>query len=215
MSATLEPGVSAFDLTPADFYFLMYWQRVNSFTKTPQIITATCTDPKHVAKVDAKELPDTSLKIEQFLNSTTLDTKYADILDLSEFQTRLAGYDLHVETMRDVVEMTEKLIDLAEAEAEATEGTPGTRTEKEDDSETSEYGWLATRAAFLNPSISLDERCKIIGDMAAEDVAELDKYSLAVTDYGVEEYATIKCKECGASKRVKISFDALTFLPGG
>jgi hypothetical protein len=201
MGATLEPGVSAFDLTPGDFYFLMYWQRVNSFTKSPQIITTQCSDETHVARVQARELTPESLKIEQFLNSTTLDTKYSEPLDLPTLMASLPDFELGVETMRDVVDMTERMVDIAEDE------------ESEDD--ITEYGWLASKAAFLRTPTSLAERCKVVGDMSVEDTTLLDKYMEAVTNYGVEEFATIKCKECGASKRVKISFDALTFLPGG
>lgn len=223
MGATLEPGVSAFDLTPGDFYFLMYWQKVNSFTKSPQIITTQCTDPDHLLKVAKKELSKDSLKIEQFLNSTTLDTKYADEFDLPALRLGLEKYNLGAETMRDVVELTERLIDLSEAETEKeVEGeepfpVPGQVDNSEED--VAEYGWLASRAAFLKQAtndgriLSLADRCKIVGDMSVEETDLLEKYMQAVTTYGVEEYATIKCKECSASKRVKISFDALTFLP--
>lgn len=217
MGATLEPGVSAFDLTPADFYFLMYWQKVNSFTKSPQIITTQCTDPTHVMRVKAQakdlpegitSLPEESLKIEQFLNSTTLETKYAEILDIQALREDLPRHVLGVETMRDVVELTEHMIDLADSEDKEGE-------------DVEEYGWLASRASFLDVETtsgvkaSLADRCKIVADMSVEETSALEKYMQVVTNYGVEEHATIKCKECGASKRVKISFDALTFLPGG
>ena len=208
ISATLEPGISAFDLTPADFYFLMYWQKVNSFTKSPQIITVQCSDPKHLERVKEAELPIESLRIEQFLNATTLDTQTCETLDLATLRAGLEKYDLGVETMRDVVEMTEKLTDMAEAEEDPENKTPLSES-------VSEYGWLVSRATFLASPASLDARCKIIGDMTVEETSLLEQYMQAVTQYGVEEFANVKCKECGASKRVKISFDALTFLPGG
>lgn len=213
MSATLEPSVSAFDLTPADFYFLMYWQKVNSFTKSPQIITVQCTEASHLAKVQSKDLPVESLRIEQFLNSTTLDTKICDRLDLEALRIGLEAYPIGVETMRDVVEMTETMIDMAEEESETkVEGdTPVT----DNSDSVSEYGWLASRASFLDGGLPLEARLKIVGDMSVEETSLLEQYMQTVTNYGVEEFAAIRCKECGASKRVRISFDALTFLPGG
>lgn len=215
ISATLEPNVSAFDLTPADFYFLMYWQRVNSFTKSPQIITGKCTNKEHLARVYTKpsDLPEgvtplekDSLQIEQFLNSTSLDTKSCDTLDLVTAKIGLESYSLGVETMKDVVEMTETMIEMADPD--------NTSLDVVKDS-IDEYGWLASKASFLTNEISLADRIKIVGDMSAEEVTLLEQYMQTVTNYGVEEHAAIRCKECGASKRVKISFDALSFLPGG
>jgi hypothetical protein len=50
--------------------------------------------------------------------------------------------------------------------------------------------------------------------MDPEDINVLDEYIAAVTAYGVSEFANIRCKECGALTKVKLSFDALSFLPG-
>lgn len=197
ISATLEPGISAFDLTPSDFYFLMYWQRVASFTKTPQIITLQCDNQEHLEKVAAKEMTVDSLKISEFLNSTTLDVSILENLNFEQLTMGLEAYPLGVETMHDVVALTEKIQDL-----------------DSDETLDSEYGWLASKAAFLNRSLPLEQRIEIIKEMSVDDTALLETYINNVTNYGVSEYGTVKCRGCGASKKVKISFDALSFLPG-
>jgi hypothetical protein len=214
ISATLEPGLSAFDLTPADFYFLMYWQKVNSFSKNPMLITAYCDDVDHnhavhigieVPDEDDPENPEKTklvkkdedtLRTEVVLSNTTLDVKYLEGLDVSDLDV-VRKYDLHVETMRDIVEVTEYIEE---------------NTVSEEDLFMLQYAVLLRRKEGLN---TVKERLKFATEnFDTNDTAELETYIKRVTAYGVSEYANIKCKECGASQRVKISFDALTFLPG-
>lgn len=211
LSATLEPNRSAFDLTPGDFFFLMYWQRVNSFSKSPMIITAYCENEDHLHSVyegDEEDDPDNpgekrlvkkpedSLRIEQVLHNTTLDSKYAETVDLSGF-TLTQRYNLGVETMRDVVEATEILQDAEEV--------------------TEDQLFLMKYAPFLKTGpgqANLKEKMGVIEQMSADDLTELEEYMGRVTQYGVSETANLTCKECGASVRVHIPIDALTFLPG-
>lgn len=218
ISATLEPSKSAFDLSVADFYFLMYWQRVNSYSKNPMLITAYCDNTEHNEKVyigyDAEEpapdsteeepktvkvhkkLDESTLKTEVLLNNTTLETKYLDPVNFDEHPVR-AKYGLHIETMRDVVEATEWLLDN-----EATE----------EDLFALKYAVFVRRRPGCS---TLKERMDYVSKIPAEDMDEFDRYIEAVTAYGVSEFAVIKCKECGASSKVKITLDALTFLPSG
>lgn len=211
IASTLQ-GISAFDLTPADFYFVMYWQRVNSLPKTPMLITGYCTDEKHnyavhVGTPDAEDpenpdkvvkLDESTLRTERVLQATTLETQYLVAPDFSDLAVA-AKYQLDVERMIDVVELSEYLV-----EKDATE----------------EFSYAAAYAAFLSPfredgtRMSLVDRVPIVEQMSAEDITELDEYIRRVTSYGVSEYATINCKECGAPIRVKLSIDALSFFPG-
>lgn len=204
ISSTLGDGVSAFDLQPGDFYYLMYWHRVNSFPKNPMMIEAYCQDLTHNLQVTEgvddgtgniiKKEKET-LHIKELLNNTTLETKNLKPLDLTPYKELDERYQLGYETMRDVVEVAEYVI-------ESEDGAP-------------EFSWLAGRAAFLKPlpgRTTLKERCAIVEQMSTDDLAMLEAYSQDITDYGVSEFANIRCKECGASTRVNISFDALTFL---
>lgn len=211
LSTTLQ-GISAFDLTPADFYFAMYWHRVNSLPKTPMLITGYCTDEKHnyavhVGIPDAEDpdhpdkvvkLAEDTLRNERVLNATTLETKFLDLKSGLSDLAVVSKYKLDVERMADVVELSEYLV-----EKDASE----------------EFSYVAAYAAFLSSfnedgsRLSLVDRVPTIEQMSAEDIHELDEYIRRVTSYGVSEYATINCKECGAPIRVKISIDALSFFP--
>ncbi len=212
ISATLGDGISAYDLTPSDFYYLMYWQRTQSFLKTPMVVRASCADPKHnedvlIGRLDEATgkrvpFPEETLKLSMHVDKTTLEVKNLELSDDeldTEHWPELLGIDLYVETMRDVVFAAENLIDLENlAEAE----------------------WLAGYAAFLKPLElasgkfeSLTERMDRVRDLTPDQIAELDRYIRTMTSYGVSESAKIKCTECGASTTVLIPFDARSFLP--
>jgi hypothetical protein len=219
ISATLEPDRSAFDLSVSDFYFLMYWQRVNSYSKNPMLITAYCDNTEHnekvyigydddeevedpenpgekkIAKVH-KNLDEATLKTEVLMNHTTLETKYLDPIDFAQHPIR-AKYDLHIETMRDVVEATEYLLD---------------NEVNEEDLFHLKYAVFMRRVKGRG---SIKERMLAVSKIPADEMEEFDRYIEAVTGYGVSEFAVIKCKGCGASSKVKITLDALTFLPSG
>lgn len=204
ISATLEPGLSAFDLTPGDFYFLMYWQKVNSFPKTPLLIENHCIDKDHHLKVAKGEMDKATLRTEEILQMTTLKTEYAEDFNLDTFKVGLENYALGYETMRDVVDLSEFVMDSKE--------------------DTTEFVWLAEYASFLKPQMvaddkgrqrlqTLHDRCEIVAKMTPDEITAMDRYMEAVTNYGVEESATIKCRGCGASTERKLQFDALSFLP--
>lgn len=206
ISATLGNGVSAFDLTPQDFYYLMYWQRVNSTLKNPLIVTAHCTDPKHNEDVllgkwneeaqKREPLDEKTLEMKVTVNKTTLETKNLDYVPETDFRwSSIEGLDLYVETMHDIVDAAENLVDLDNL---------------------SQVQWLAGYAAFLRKQSAEDtliKRMERIQDLTVDQISDLDDYIKATTSYGVSESAKIKCMECGALNEVVIPFDARTFFP--
>lgn len=220
IGSTLEPGLSAFDLTPADFYFLMYWQRVNSYPKNRLLVETYCTNVAHNDEVliGVKD-PQTgqlmvdpvtnqvikkdreTLKIEDYVTMTTLEIKELEPFYLEPYLGLVDKYEIGVETMRDVVDALDIGLDMAQAGDETV----------------TDFMYTAARAAFLRRGpgrMTLKERCLIVDQMSADEVMLLDEYREKITSYGVAEYANVRCKECGASTKLKVSFDALTFLSG-
>ena len=119
--------------------------------------------------------------------------------DLAEFDDLASRYSLGYETMRDVVEVAERVVD------DTKDLDP-------------DFAFKASLAAFLaplQPKDSLDARCALVENMSPDDIQMLSKYSEVVTNFGVSESTNIRCKDCGASTRVQISFDALKFLLDG
>lgn len=206
ISATLGNGVSAFDLTPQDFYYLMYWQRVNSTLKNPLIVTANCTDPQHNEDVllgrlneetqKREPVDEKTLQMKVTVNKTTLETKNLDYVPETDFKwPSIEGLDLYVETMQDIVDAAENLVDLDNL---------------------SQVQWLGGYAAFLRKQSAEDtliKRMERVQELTMDQISDLDDYIKATTSYGVSESAKIKCMECGALNEVVIPFDARTFFP--
>mgnify|MGYP003542230106 FL=1 len=110
ISSLLPEGISALDLTVSDFRWLLYYLRTVNFANTPLIMTATCRDPEHLAKVQRKELPESTLKTISTLNRSTLEEKDLDIALLEELvqsEPELDSSELGFATMRDTLEIIE------------------------------------------------------------------------------------------------------------
>jgi hypothetical protein len=170
------------------------------------IVTASCTNAQHNEDVLLGKWDDTlqkrvplsekTLEMRVTVNKTTLETKDLDYVPETDFRWEsIEHLDLHVETMRDIVDAAENLADLENL---------------------SETEWLAGYAAFLNrrdADDTLMKRMERIRDLTMDQVSDLDEYIKATTSYGVSESTKVKCMECGASNEVVIPFDAHTFLP--
>lgn len=236
VSSTMGDNVSAFDLTPQDFFFLLYWLRFQSFPKNPQVIEFTCTDAGHVkrtmlSKDDPQYLTEDTLKLREIMSKTDVQSIYlGEEIDLSEFSELDDKYVLGAETMRDLVEFSELEEEIQFSREEISERSDKQdATDEEIDAETvrrvvktedvdsmDEATWLSTRAVFLKRAPgreTIAERIEIVKQMDPDEIKQLDSYIAQVTDYGVLEYAELKCKECGARHRVSLSVDALSFLP--
>lgn len=195
ISATLEPGVSAFDLTVPDFYWLLYWHRQNSYTKNTYVHTTFCTNPDHVEKVLEGQLPEESLRIEEFIKATTLkETKLEEPPQTDDLENlNSLGLEIHPCTMRDLVDMLEAG-DIADPEMEFL------------------YN-LASHIKPIGEHKDLKVRIAMVQNMEADCTEELNQYMARVLNYGVEESINVRCKECGAEKVSEITIDARTFLP--
>lgn len=197
IGSTLEPEVSAYDLVVPDFYWIMYWQRLNSFNKTPYIHNTYCENKEHNKKVANGELDPKTLTIEELITKTTLAEKVLDTSTLDKFFVEGGlgtRYTLGCATMRDTVEITE----ISESP------------------DTEEILWLAGYASYIRAvpgQESLDDRIEIVKNMTPDDINELEEYISLVNDYGVSESIVVRCKECGAEMTSDIVINALSFLP--
>ena len=213
IGSVLEPGISAYDFTPQDFYFLMYWQRVFSYPKTPLRVTATCKNRDHIERVGRGELEASTLHLEEIVTHTTLKTTYATLG--SDFRVEIQKHlspkalefweenqeFLNVETMRDMVE-AEKIL------------------ENTDKDKREELKWFLDYASYLKINdadgkpLPLAARVAFIDNLNPDDMDSFDEYIKVVDgDYGVAESAIIRCRECGATSAQKLPIDAVSFLP--
>jgi hypothetical protein len=214
----------AFDLSLPDFFFVLYWLRLNSFTKSNYVHTTKCDNEEHIkrveymlnmdeiiqqfatqqmseeefARIKAQALPATSLDISQIVTNTDLRINELETLpdpEIYHFSESSQMY-LRPPTMRDVIEF-----------AEAPEmANPETRAE---------YvflGGLASHIQHRDMRLTLADRIQIVGEAAADDIALIKGFEKALGDYGVEEKIKVQCKECGAVRGTKLSIAAHSFF---
>lgn len=206
----------AYQLTEPDFNFLMYWIRIHFFTSVPFTIKAQCKNPEHIKLVEDGKKTKGSLQIIQTLNNLIPESKYIDEEyepDFSQYMPTFEGVDNppeHFEvappSYNDIIELTEDeyfLIDQKDPETGKTIKIPNTA-----------YVYLVNAAAYLKvPGMSLRDRSELVGNMNESDYNKLIEAGKSIPEYGVNEIVSLRCKECGAIRKVRARLDAHSFFP--
>jgi len=215
-----------FELTLPDFYFVLYWLRLNSFTKSNYVHNTVCADEKHRQRVidfksldqyakevqagrmsveafeqiKASALPEESLNISQIVTATDVKVNHLETMPDPEIY-RFEDEDRLVfrpPTMKDTLEFAEhpKMADANERE------------------EFSYLAQIAVHVGHRDPSIalSLDQRIGIIENLTPDQAQLVAAYEKQVRSYGVEEKVRVQCKECGAARVSKLTLAAHSFL---
>ncbi len=195
-----------YKLTVADFYYVLYWLRLNSYTKSVFVHESVCTNPKHHAMVASKEmLPDT-LRQAEIINKVNLKTNFLEEIPNPEvFKLAYPGMKLKPATMMDAVALTEDPLFKAQDE---------------------EFTYSAQLAVYLQGppmvdnhgvtiEMTLRDRIRVVDDMSVADIETIKEYEAALAGYGVVEQIQVTCKGCGASRTDKIHLEAQDFLPTG
>jgi hypothetical protein len=202
ITSLLGDRVSAADLTVPDFFYVMYWLRLNGASNAPMKIRAPCSHPDHVLAVaEGRKSVDTLYTVD-IINSTKLDQSELEASKVQEFLERPdvqllrdSGYNLTAPRMQDSIELEEKWVDKPEYD------------------EVEFLAELAGSISALDGTIlSLEDRIKAVGEFELPLLALLKDWQEIVQSYGVEESVSLKCKECGANIETEISISASDFL---
>jgi hypothetical protein len=215
----------AFDLSLPDFFFVLYWLRLNSFTKSNYIHSTKCNNEAHLERVEiglnhdalkaqvmrgelsmsdfeakmALALPESSLNISQIVMQTDLKVNELDTVPDPEVHTFGPDSQMYLRppTMRDVIEFAEspELLDMNQRQ------------------EFSFIAQLATHIQLLGAQLSLAERVDIVGNSDPDYIAIIKNFERAIKGYGVVEKIKVQCKECGAMRETKLSIMAHNFFP--
>jgi len=187
----------AFRLTIPDFYYVLYWLRLNSYTKTSYLHKSMCSNPKHVEDVaNGIKLPD-SLQYSEIIKKGVLTEKYLETIpDLNDFQLEYPNVSLKPATMHNAIEMTDhpSFVDA-------------------------DWRYSAEKACYIKfndpekeARATIADRIAIIDDMSPDDHETILDYEAAVSDYGVTETLSVVCKGCGTKRKDHIVLDAHSFF---
>ena len=188
---------SAFGLTIPDFYWCLYWLRINSYMKQQLTHVARCRNKDHLLAVAKGEKEDKTLETIVFISGTSLEERPLDVDKLNAYviPEELSEIPLYTATIMDMVEVLE------------SEGRP----------DWEEFTWLAEIASYLGHQddkgqrLSLEKRVEIAADFSADQIKAVRDYSEIVNDYGVKEKITTQCGDCGAMIESEVSITADTF----
>lgn len=193
----------AFDLTIPDFYYVLFWLRMNSFTKTTFVHTSTCDDPEHIQQVADGLIEASTLQHSEIITKASLKEKLlTEVPNPEDYLLDYPNAWVRAATMRDALEMIEDP-DFANeefrysAELACNLGIP----------------YVVEPESGLTRRATLRERIEVINDMSPDDHQTIRAYEEAISDYGITESVTVKCKHCKAKPRVDpIVLDAHCFF---
>ncbi len=182
-----------FRLTASDFYFVLYWLRLNSFTKTAFLHETTCSAQKHLDLIADNKLEPSTLRHKEIISKSSLRIDMLDkIPDPADYPLEYQGVYLKPSTMQDAIEFTEH--------------------PRFDDPEFRYAAQLAVNI-HVPGAKTLDEHILVVDDMCAEDHHTIAAYESACASYGIVEQIRVICKHCGASKVDRVKVAASSFFP--
>lgn len=202
-----------FDLTVGDLYAVMFWLRLNSYTKAQYSVQWSCNHKDHIKKVmegpkkakkgegvDHSWTPE-SLANTHIVQSTSVEeVQMRPLEEIAEFMKSMdlvqKGIAFYPSTVRDMVEIAEM---SREPEFDAGDD------------------YLCRYATYLDRrhGATLQDRATFMMTdprFTPDDTIQMNTMIDYLT-HGVRESIKLPCKKCSASNSVAIPIDARTFLP--
>ena len=228
-------SVDVYDLTVGDFWYLMYWHRINSYKRTPFNVTWTCTEEQHVARTqsemqgEAEFMAPSTLENQMVISNSNLKEIAVDPVKYTEVaQQLLAEYGIRAtpQLVRDFVDILEteeedqlrqqaKQQKLGKVDVENDDELMNLLYQLQEEVATIEvrmYGYRYAAIVSREHGETLEDRDAFLDTLDPEVDQMLEQF-LQVSDHGVKETFKVTCAGCGASKEIKSSLDALSFLP--
>jgi hypothetical protein len=210
VASTLADPALINEFTLVDFNYLMYWLRLMSYTKSQFTHLAVCSHPLHLKKVAAGLAHEDTLKAIHVLSSTTLEEKSLD-KEAADRAFRITNAELADFGLLATAPRVHDLIPTdVYLEPYTTIGPDGETVTDE------EHSMLADLAAHVRPlegqQIPFEDRIKLVSELPVDVIAALNAFSALIGDYGIKEFISVPCKECGATVKTKVIMSAHCFL---
>lgn len=191
------PGLG-FHLTLPDFYYVLYWLRMNSFTKSSYFHTTQCNNPEHKKKVESRELDARTLEIKEIIRKADLKSEDLEMIPDPEIfkfsDTSILRFS--PPTMRDVLDFIEN-------------------PKMQDDAQRSEFSYLAQLASHVQGKdqwLTIDQRVQFLEEADGDTVQQIQEYEDLLEGYGIKESIKVTCKVCGHQRTSNLVLDAHSFL---
>ena len=223
VSAVIDPDKSAYDLTLGDFFYLMYWLRINSFKKSIYKLRFNCQNIAHKSMIMEGALSPESLTNEIIIKKTSdLEIIYPDIEVAAKICTEVKNnynimlYPMTVRTFCELQDYRTKIKDFDKIIEDETKPEAAIQAAKDSKRELEHTYYMNEYASYLHPVHGETLLQKVNFLRTAKTDADLLEYIddfISVCDHGVKETAVADCKECKAKTEINVSIDALHFFP--
>lgn len=217
-----------FELTLPDFLYVLYWLRMNSFTKSNFVHRTVCENEAHIAAVEnwleANDLIEISKKRALTEAETTRWNELQDLPKAEDKTLKIAevvrNSHIHVQELAKVPDpqdfcfpdaptlfmrppIMRDLVEMAEA------------PQMRDPSQVEEYSMLFELASHFQDSqtyLTLEQRSEIAGATSPDQMKMIEEFQQLVAEYGVNETINVTCKHCQATRPSKINLGVHSFF---
>jgi hypothetical protein len=188
---------AAFYLSTADFNAVLYWLRLNSFSKKQMRYNWICQHDEHRVKVEKKLLSPESLRNTLIYKETDIEVVYLDNKPNEEaFTLRFTNGREPIKLVPENIMTTIEFMDDPQ--------------KRWDDPE---FQFSAKLASHLDLPVSLSERIAFVENYLETDhVPTIQEFAKLMNEYGIKETVESKCMECGVSQQVPLTVDTSCFL---
>ncbi len=234
VTSVLEPGFSALALTLDDFFYVLYWLKINSFQKHPMEIPFHCNNKEHLSKVVSGVMPKESLQNvviikemgnltveymteEKLAAATEIMKRVKDKYDIDLFPMQMKDYVALQEYLTKTSAYAQKIIELSlKLEETGDISSPVLDKLKEEKNKIDAMYAMKDYAPYiiLNNGASIIDKLNFLNNanLDADFLGEIDEF-IASLSHGVTETVAVRCRGCNATIEVDVSIDALHFFP--
>jgi hypothetical protein len=229
--------VDPLQLTLGDFWYLMYWHRINSYKKSPFVVSWECKEEAHVKRTELDPEDESGKYLPKASLGNTLQINRSNIKEITIDQEKYLAAAQHLFDEYNGMQVTPSTVgDFADMmeESEEEELKKQTKqhklgnTEPDDedelmkllyelqeevaDAEVKLFGYRYAALVHRVHGDTLQERDDYLDQFPPEVTDDLETF-LQAAEHGVNEKFHVTCAGCGASKEIQSSLDALAFLP--
>lgn len=179
-------------LTIADYFYLYYWMRIQSYPNTPHYMEWKC-DEVHEGHTCNHE------------NVTPLTHKELKVVYLEDLSFDLTQLDPRLDFPR--VALLQDLALAQESKTAIKEGRNKEATFSLDDLV------LVNAAKWIKEGETLRDKIAVLERQPNLELYEVASKTNKAFEYGVYEYAMVNCGRCGAKRRYRVLLDAPRFFP--
>ena len=187
------------ELTIVDYFYLYYWMRIQSYPNTPHYMEWKCDE---VLSSDDDEDDERVCGHE---NMTALTSKELKVIYLNDLQFDAKNLDPRLDFPR--VSLLQDLSLAQDSKTAIQSGKNKEATFSLDDLV------LVNAAKWIKEGNTLREKIEILEKEPDLELYEIASKTNKAFEYGVYEYAMVKCGRCGAKRRYRVLLDAPRFFP--